>query len=501
MSREVLIKKIQEAEEVLKLKKRQYYSTHFYEFNRDILGWPDIYEPLHRKVCNFIQDNFKEKDLLLLLPRGTFKSSIVTVGYTLWRVVQNPNERVLIANATFPMAKSFLKQIKDHLEKNVKIKAIWGNLSKETSESWREESVTLKDPLKGSYRGKEPTISTAGVASGLTGTHYTFAILDDLVARENITTMEQIEKVKNFYKDVLDLVDARQNRRPIIIIGTTWHQADLYSWIQDPENGIIQDFKVLCEPAFGEIVVKDGGRYWEGEWDKGPLLFPKILSWNELKSQKGKQGPSHFASQYLLDPVPLDDATFKYDFKYYEDTDLTGIPLLKFMAVDPAISEKKGADYSAIMVVGVDKKNTWYILDMWRDRVNPKRLIDQIFTMDDKWDPVQVGVETNAFQKVLQFYIYDEMKRRGNFIPMKELTHTELSKDVRIRGLEPRYAVGTILHDKSNSYTKYLEDELRRFPSGTHDDLIDSLASILEIAHPPRVKEKRRSRREHVYPA
>src|SRR3990172_12020194 len=97
---EELIVQIQKASEVLRAQKERYYSKHFYEFNRDVLGWPDIYESLHRDVCDFVQNNVGKKKLLILLPRGTFKSSIVTVGYTLWRIVNNPNDRVLIANAT-----------------------------------------------------------------------------------------------------------------------------------------------------------------------------------------------------------------------------------------------------------------------------------------------------------------------------------------------------------------------------------------------------------------
>ena len=86
MNNQNIIEKIKETNQLMTSAKKSYYSQHFYEFNRDILGWPDIYEPLHRMVCNFVQENIKKKKLLILLPRGTFKSSIVTIGYTLWRI-------------------------------------------------------------------------------------------------------------------------------------------------------------------------------------------------------------------------------------------------------------------------------------------------------------------------------------------------------------------------------------------------------------------------------
>ncbi len=489
MEKNELITKIEHAREVLRAQKEKYYSTHFYEFSRDVLGWPDIYEPLHRRVCDFVQDNVDKKKLLILLPRGSLKSSIITVGYTLWRICKNPNERVLIANATYPMAVSFLKQIKDHLSKNETLKDIYGDLTQD-AEGWRENLITLAGNMDGTgYRGKEPTVSAYGMESNLVGSHFTFGIMDDMVNRDNINTREQLEKPINFFKDALDLIDPINGRKQILVIGTTWHLSDLYSWIEDEESGVGQDFAILKLPAY------------EGEWGKGKLLFPTRLGWKQLEELKRSQGSSHFNAQYLLNPVPREDALFKFDFKYYEETDLTGLDLNKFIAIDPALSDKKSADYSAMVCVGVDKNNTWYILDIWRDKVNPSRLIDQVFYWDEKWKPITIGMETVAFQKILQFSINDEMKKRNRFIPIKELTHHDKSKDERIRGLEPRYETGTVFHNKAIKETMDLEDELRRFPRGKNDDLIDALASILEISYPPRKRMERRTNRRTDYPA
>lgn len=488
-----IAKQYEALEKSFRLKQKEVYSKDFYYFSRDVLGWPDIYEPLHQKVCDFVQDNVDNHKLLILLPRGTFKSSIVTIGYTLWRICKNPNERIMIGNATYPMAVSFLKQIKDQLGRNEELKAIYGDLGKD-ADSWRDDQITLSGEItKGSkgYRGKEPTVSVYGTGSNLTGSHFTLAILDDMVNRENIGTKDQIQKVINFYKDTLDLVDiSGSGHKQVIVIGTTWHQADLYSWIQDKETGIIDDFKVLCMPAY------------EGEWLKGKLLFPRRLGWKQLEELKRQQGSSHFSAQYLLDPVPLETATFRGDFRYYEAPDIKNVPGNIFIAVDPAISEKKEADYSAMVCVKVDKNNDWYILDLWRDKVNPKRLIDQIFYWDEKWKPNSIGVETVSFQKALQFYIYEEMKRRNRFLPIKELRHSDRSKDERIRGLEPRYETGSIFHNKLLTLNEILEDELRRFPRGKNDDLLDSLASLLELAFPPRKREERKRKKwKRVYDA
>ena len=182
MNKDLLIEKISETQSTLYVAKREFYKDKFYEFNRDVLKWADIYEPLHRKVCNFIVDNVNKKKILLLLPRGTFKSSIVTVGYSLYEIANNPSQRILIANATRPMAVQFLSQIKLHLQRNEDYKNSFGDLAA-TADSWREDKIYVA--REKAYETKEPTVWAQGVESNVVGSHFDLAILDDVVAREH----------------------------------------------------------------------------------------------------------------------------------------------------------------------------------------------------------------------------------------------------------------------------------------------------------------------------
>lgn len=486
---ESIQEKLESSEHLLSMAKKQYYSKNFWEFNRDILA-PNsaLYEPLHKRVCDFVINNIDKKKLLILLPRGSFKSSVITVGYSLYRIVNNPSDRILIGNATYPVACQFLSQIKNHLQRNEELKGIFGDMS-ENADQWREDRIFLE--REKSYEQKEATISAQGVAANTVGTHVNIAILDDLVSDINIGTKEQIEKVKEYYRGVLDLVDPDdKGHRRVIIIGTTWHWDDLYAWIQESPE-IAQDFAILKLPAY------------TGDWGTGELLFPTKLGWSALEQQKRAQGAYHFSAQYLLDPIPTDEQVFKPPFKTYEETDLRGIDLKKFITIDPAISEEKTADYSAMVCIGVDKNNDWYILDIWRERVQPKALIDQVFYWNEKHKPISVGIETVAFQKALQYFLYDEMKRRNRTIPLVELKNNDRSKDERIRGLQPRYEMGSIFHPQKTYVpnAEYLEDELRRFPKNAHDDIIDALASQLELAFPPKVREERSYIKRSIYPA
>ena len=454
---------------------KQYYKSNFYAFGKDILGW-DFYEPLHKPLCNFVIDNVKRKQLLIELPRGSFKSSTITVGYSVWQIVNNPNVRILIVNATYEMIKKFVSQIQDHLKKNPKILEIYGDLTKDAP-IWNESTIKLR--TENSFEIREPTLLGYGMTGNLVSTHFDIILLDDLVNWDNTTTLEQIDKVKSFYKSTLDLLEPFGE---LIIIGTPYHFGDLYAWIEDEDEAIHKNFAIFKKPAY------------TGDWGEGDLLFPERLGWERLGQLKRTQGPRHFATQYMLRPILDEDAVFKYDFRYYEETDLKGIELLHYMAIDPAFSQNRDADKTAFIVVGVDRDNNWYILDIYAKRLSPKETIDMIVNMNQKWHPRVIAIETVAWQKAVAQFMVDEIKqRRISPLPIKFVkpetsrsTGLSVPKQYRIESLEPRYASGQIFHNKNLSQNDELEEQLRNFPRNDHDDIIDALAYIEQIANVPR---------------
>lgn len=337
-----------------------------------------------------------------------------------------------------------------------------------------------------SFMAKEATVTAYGMGGNLVSQHYDLVIMDDIVARENIGTKEQRDKTLLFYKDSMDLLEPDGK---VIVIGTTWHEQDLYSWIMDEDNEASRDFDIYVKPAY------------QGNYREGKIAFPEKFNWEVLDELKRQKGPSEFSAQYLLDPIPEETAVFKsHYFQKYESWEIRGKNLNKFMAVDPAISEQKSADYSAIVVVGVDEFNNWYIVDLFMERCGVERLIGEIFHYANKHKPMEIALEMEAYAKSLQYFMSEEMKRRGQFLPLNEVRSTRMGndKEYRIKSLEPRYFNGMIYHDKDDPHTMDLEEQLRTFPRGRHDDLIDALAYINQIAF-QRSKHKDRQNGRHKY--
>lgn len=131
---------------------------------------------------------------LIVMPRGTFKSSIGVVGYSIWTLMNNPNARIMIDSEVYTNSKNFLREIKAHLLSPEFID-LFGNWSK--SQSWTEGEITIA-PRTANF--KEASITVSGIGVIRVGQHYTHIIGDDLNSGNNSGTIEMRRKVTDHYK-------------------------------------------------------------------------------------------------------------------------------------------------------------------------------------------------------------------------------------------------------------------------------------------------------------
>ncbi|MBQ9526892.1 MAG: phage terminase large subunit [Fretibacterium sp.] len=170
-------------------------------------------------------------------------------------------------------------------------------------------------------------------------------------------------------------------------------------------------------------------------------------------------------------------------FRYYEPTLKTdGMNI--YTAVDLAISNKPNADYSAIVTVGVNGEGHWFVLDVEYGRYDPTTTMNAIFSAVQKWRPLSVGIEMVAYQAALEHFLQKEMPKRGTFFRIQPL-RAEKKKELRIDALQPRFAVGSVWFRARAGWLDKLEGELLAYPNGAHDDVIDALAYMEQMANEP----------------
>lgn len=458
-----------------------------YKFNKYVLkveeGNKDFVAmgQFHKELCNFVIDR-KDKKKLILIPRGHLKSKLITIGYSMQQIVANPKVRILIYSATWQMAVDLNLSIQKLIQGCTRINEIWGDLSSGATE-WSQDRTRIVGNIS-----REPTVTAAGIDNNLVGGHYDIIIMDDVVNRDNVGTQDQIQKVIQRYKDSLDLLDPNGQ---LIVIGTRWHDSDLYGWILDPGNSVKQSYEIMVKQAYqGNIMTGEG-------FD---ALWKDRFTLEELRRRLREQGWSHFSAQYLNNPVPEEDATFKRSwFNYYESPDLAGRIFTRFLMIDPAISLSKEADYTAFMVVGQDQYGYIYILDIIRKRLSPNDIINEIFRLRDRWNLNDIAIEQVAFQKTLAYSMREDERFKKRPFHITELKPGDRSKDERIKGLQPLYENGKILHNKLLANNIYLEDELVRFPRSTHDDCIDALSYLSDIIYPAKQQAQRKEGRRYMY--
>lgn len=191
-----------------------------------------------------------------------------------------------------------------------------------------------------------------------------------------------------------------------------------------------------------------------------------------------------FANQYQNEVIPDDEKTFKpHWLRYYKQLPEN---TYRFGFIDPAIGQEKHHDYTGIVIVDVDTDGIWYLRVASRSRLTPTEIVDKMFEIQDQWQLKGLGVESVAYQEALLYLVAEKMRRDQRTLPVTGIKRTAVSKNTRILGLVPRFEWGRLLI--SQGMTDF-EDEYGTFPRGSHDDILDSLASLEEIVFYPQKKE------------
>ena len=441
-----------------------------YFLTKCILGYADLTPETHLPFCNHIQNNLTK--CLNVIPRGYFKTTIATKALCIFLIINDPNIRILVVNATATNAEAFLKEIKSHFESNMLFRDLFREIipSNFKDVPWANDKMQVV--RKNNY--SEPTVRTIGIEGNITGMHFNVIIEDDLVNEDHITSHEQMQKPIDWHKmsPALYVPQAEECKKMNIITGTRWSYFDFINFIME-EYDDSQQYIMSCYDEHGESTF--------------PSRYPK----EELARIRDAMGPKLFSCQYQNDPLPGDIAVFKKEWLKYYDELPQAEPMRVYMLVDPAISEKSTADNRAVIVIGVTEKSDWYILDYTRgifpliniDGSGQKNLVGELFRLYEVWKPDFVGIEEVGFQKALSILMQQEMKtRQVSFYIEPLMPRNRQTKAMRIETLAAPFSAGRVyIKNKMNE----LEEELLGYPAGRYKDLVDALSYLIAYEVPP----------------
>ena len=457
----------------------------------------------HEDVCNWWTRPDHKTHQLLLFPRDHGKSRLIAYRVA-WELTKDPTLRILYISATANLAEKQLGFIKGILTSDT-YRRYWPehvNSDEGKRTRWTNSEIMLDHPSRKKENVRDPSVFTGGLTTSLTGMHCDIAVLDDVVVYENAYTGEGRNKVKSQYSLLSSIEGANAKEW---VVGTRYHPADLYNdLMQMVEDQYNAEGDKVAEDNIYEIferAVEDrGDGTGEFLWPQQQRKDGKYFGFTKqiLAKKRGQYlDKGQFRAQYYNDPSDPDNVPVGSEkFQYYERKHLVeenGYWFYKekklnvYASIDFAFSLSKKADYTAIVVVGVDADNNIYVLDIDRFRTDRiSEYFEHIFQLVGKWSFRKMRAEVTVAQQAIVKQLKELVKQHGLSLSIDEYRPNKHqgNKEERIAStLEPRYDNLQMWHYRGGNIQTLEEELMSRNPP--HDDIKDALASAVDIAVKP----------------
>ena len=237
---------------------------------------------------------------------------------------------------------------------------------------------------------------------------------------------------------------------------------------------------------------------YEKEWEAfqfnstdNPFLDPL-----EIEAARSTMSTQAFRQEFEATFETFSGGIFKEEWLQYVDDDEFDDKKAKaqghfVISVDPAGFEKaqkerglksSKLDETAISVVKI-AQDEWLVKDILHGRWGIKETATKILDAAEDVQATTVGIESGALKNAIMPYIEDEMRMRGRWVNITDVTHGGKRKQDRIVwALQGRMEHGKIKFRKAD-WNKYFIGQMLDFPSPlAHDDLLDSLAYIDQVS-------------------
>lgn len=458
---------------------------------------------IHKEIIGNWRREDAKTHQMLLLPRDHMKSALIAYRVA-HAITVNPAVRILYISSTSNLAEKQLGFIKQILTSPV-YRKYWPEMTNPEEgkrEKWTNSEISVDHPTRKAETIRDPTVFTGGLTTNLVGMHCDIAVLDDVVTGDNAYTETGRETVRTQYSLLASIEGADSQEW---VVGTRYHPKDLYNELAEKSVEIWNENEIESEEPLFEVFERQVEDVGDGT---GQFLWPRQQRYDgvwfgfdqRILAQKRAKylDQTQFRAQYYNNPNDAETASIKREyFQYYDRSKLTqtdgrwayaGNRLNVFAAIDFAYSVRQRADFSSIVVVGVDYRGNHYVLDIERFKT---QLISDYFArilhLYKRWDFRKLRCEVTAAQEIIVKDLKENyIKRHGLSLSVEEHRPTRHDgvKEERMEAiLQPKYSNLQMWHYQSGN-TQVLEEELV-LQKPPHDDVKDALASCLEVCVAP----------------
>jgi predicted phage terminase large subunit-like protein len=401
----------------------------------------------------------KIRRLIINMPPRSLKSITCSVAFPAYLLGRDPTCRFICVSYSAELSKKHSNDFRAILESN-----------------WYTQ--LFPSTRIGPYKNSETEIELTGrggrlatsVGGTLTGRGGDIIIIDDPLKPDDAFSVTRRNQVNEWYKNVLlsRLNDKRTGI--IIIVMQRVHPDDLAGFLRSQSD----EWEVLSLPAIADSDETILG--WDGvpfHRKAGEVLSPEREPLEVLNAIKQQIGSGAFSAQYQQMPVPPGGAMIKRDWiKRYDELPPPSERLLVVQSWDTASKGGPENDWSVCTTWFVCRGNRFYLVDVWRDRVDYPSLKFQVNLQAMAWRARRVLVEEAGAGIGL---VQELVSRISGIIPVK----ADKDKISRMAVASAKIEAGQVFLPKQAWWLADLESELFAFPYVRHNDQCDSISQAL----------------------
>lgn len=416
--------------------------------------------PVHTVLCDTLSALTENDKLAIDFARGFAKSTYASKFWPLYLIMDGPYLEIQMigqTGGTGGVATRNLAWIKNELDTNI---VLQHDYKYKQGKSWGQDHIQV-------IRADGTTVDvySRGKGCAIRGARG-IVICDDLqdqadVESETVLAADELW----FFSDVVPILVPGQ---PMVMIGSGLSPLSLLSKCKAHSQ-----FKTLEFPALDDSS--------NSIWEKG-----RPTSW--LLEQKSLMGDDLFNSNYMCRPLVSGNPVFRREwFRYYEKGTalydrLRAGGMQVVIAMDSAFSLKKGADYTAIVTLGVTREPEprFYVLDVFRGQVTIPSAAEWLYTTANQYHADLVFIESDKVNPpedndamVLEFKrVMTQHGRKFNL----EWEHPQQDKVSRAFSVQGLVQNGRVLFDKTDANQLMLMNEMEMFTGDKkfHDDMVDA---------------------------
>jgi predicted phage terminase large subunit-like protein len=423
--------------------------------------WPSfIHGRHHAKMAKAFERvaNGEVKRLIINMPPRHTKSEFASYLLPSWFLGRFPGKKIIQTSHTAELAVGFGRKVRNLVDSD-RYKDVFPEVALQADSKAAGRWAT-------NYAGEYFAI---GVGGAVTGKGADLLIIDDPHSEQEATLAEVnpeiYDKTYEWYTS-----GPRQRLQPggaIVVVMTRWSKKDLTGQVlKAAAQRSGEEWEVIEFPA----ILPSGNPLW-----------PQFWSLQELEALKQELPNGKWMAQYQQQPTSDVSAIVKRDWWKIWERDNAPPCSYMIQSWDTAFLKSQRADYSACTTWGIFEhpddtgkmQSNIILLNAFKDRMEFPELKERAFEEYKAWNPDSLIVEAKAAGSPLIF----ELRAMG--IPVQEFTPSKGNdKIARLNAVADIFASGRVWVPNTH-WAEELVEEVASFPSGEHDDLVDSMTQAL----------------------